>query len=147
MNLPPSETHTVSLIRRLAAMSYDGFVLIAIFFFATALLLPFTEGEAISSDKVIYSCYLMLWWYLFFVWFWTHNGQTIGMRAWKIQVQSNQQKALDWKSASIRFWVAFLSFACFGIGFIWLIFESRHRSWHDIASNTRLVRLVKKTET
>ena len=40
-------------LRRLAAQLYDLLLLIALLFFATALLLPFTAGEAFTAQQYL----------------------------------------------------------------------------------------------
>ena len=59
--LPPC-----GLLRRTGAMVYDGILLFAVLFLATALLLPFTHGAAIKSGNYFYLGYLLLISYLYF---------------------------------------------------------------------------------
>jgi len=33
---------------------------------------------------------------------------------------------------------------CVGLGFIWSLFDKQKRSWHDIYSDTQLVRIPKQ---
>ncbi|MEI6068427.1 MAG: RDD family protein, partial [Methylococcaceae bacterium] len=78
--------------RRLAAQLYDIFLLVAVLFVATALLLPFTTGAAVSDQQlIIYRIYLVIISFFFYGWFWTHGGQTLGLRAWKIKVLTLDQ--------------------------------------------------------
>ena len=58
----------VGLPRRLAAVAYDAFLLFALLFVATALLLPFSGGQAISSSNGLYPLYLLAVSYLYFTW-------------------------------------------------------------------------------
>lgn len=66
--------------RRLAAQTYDLLLLIAVLFLATALLLPFTAGMAVTDHHVlIYRLYLVV--VSFFLWlvldtWWTNFGFT-----------------------------------------------------------------------
>ena len=125
--------------RRLAAQIYDFLLLIAILFFSTALLLPFTSGEAVSDQQtLIYRIYLAVVSFFFYGWFWTHGGQTLGMRAWKIKVMTLDQKNINWTQALVRFLTATVSLGFFGLGFIWIFFDKNRRSWHDHLSKTAL---------
>jgi uncharacterized RDD family membrane protein YckC len=126
-----------SLLRYLAAVIYDFILLIAVLFFATALLLPFNDGRAIDS-QIFYSLYLLLVSFLFYGWFWTHGGQTLGLRAWKIKALSNIHQPITWRQASIRFIIAIISWGCLGLGFLWVLVDKEQRSWHDLASKTVL---------
>ena len=126
-------------LRRLAALTYDLFLLIAILFLATALLLPFTTGEAISPQQsIIYRIYLAVISFSFYGWFWTHGGQTLGLRAWHIKVLTLDQKPISWIQALFRFATAIVSWCFFGLGFLWILIDKNRLSWHDHLSKTAL---------
>jgi uncharacterized RDD family membrane protein YckC len=46
-----------------------------------------------------------------------------------------------WPALLLRYLVAGLSLAALGLGFLWPLLDAQRRSWHDIASGTRLLRL------
>ena len=126
-------------LRRLAAQLYDIFLLVAILFLATAILLPFTSGESISEQQIlIYRIYLAIISFLFYGWFWTHGGQTLGLRAWKIKVLTLNKKPISWKQAFLRFITAIISWSVLGLGFLWIFMNKRRYSWHDYLSKTAL---------
>ncbi len=126
-------------LRRLAALIYDLFLLIALLFLATALLLPFTTGEAVSAQQLlIYRIYLLVISFFFYGWFWTHGGQTLGLRAWKIKVLTLDQKTINWYQALLRFATAIVSWGFFGLGFLWILLDKNQRSWYDHLSKTAL---------
>lgn len=122
--------------RRLAAVCYDTLLLIAVLFVATAIVLPFNGGKAFSEDQLYYPGYLLAVSFGFFGWFWTHGGQTPGMRAWKIKALSFDRQPLTWKQALVRFFAAFLSWGICGLGFLWIIVSRKKRAWHDSLSKT-----------
>jgi uncharacterized RDD family membrane protein YckC len=141
-SLKPGQDYLPSapgFLRRLAAQIYDLFLLIALLFLATALLLPFTVGEAVSAQQtLIYRIYLGTISFFFYGWFWTHGGQTLGMRAWKIKVLTLDQKNINWTQALLRFLTAIVSWGFFGLGFLWILIDKNRRGWHDHLSNTAL---------
>ena len=120
-------------LRRLAAILYDLLLLIAVLFVATALLLPLNAGKAFTAQQFFFPLYLLLVSFFFYAWFWTHGGQTLGLRAWKIKVLTLDRKPISWKQALLRFMVAILS--C-GLGFLWILVDKNKRSWHDHLSKT-----------
>jgi uncharacterized RDD family membrane protein YckC len=127
------------LLRRVAAQIYDLLLLIALLFLATALLLAFTAGEAITAQHaLIYRAYLLVISFFFYGWFWTHGGQTLGLRAWKIKVLTLDQKPINWNQALLRFTTAIISWSFFGLGFLWILIDKNRRSWHDHLSKTAL---------
>ncbi len=127
-----------SLLRRLAAVIYDFFLLLALWFLATALLLPLNKGQAFSSEQLFYPLYLLAVSFAFYGWFWTHGGQTLGLQAWKIKVQTLEQQPITWKQAFVRFSAAILSWSVCGLGFIWILFDKNNCAWHDHLSKTML---------
>lgn len=127
------------LARRLAAIAYDSFLLLAVFILATALLMPFTGGEAIKPHNALYTAYLMAVSFGYFGWFWTHGGQTLGMRTWHVRIESNDLRVPTWPQALVRFAGACLSWLALGAGFAWMLIDADHLTWHDRLSGTRLV--------
>ncbi|WP_347257293.1 RDD family protein [Methylocaldum sp.] len=127
------------LLRRLAALVYDMVVLVAVLFAATVLLLPLHHGEAFQPNHGLYSAYLLTVSFAFVGWFWTHGGQTLGMRSWKIRLCTTADTSISWGQASIRFFCGLISFGCLGLGYLWVLFDSQGRSWHDLASRSKIV--------
>ena len=79
----------------------------------------------------------------FYVWFWTHSGQTLGMIAWKIKVESRDGGLIGPVQGLIRFLVAWPSFFMFGLGFLWLYIDPEGDAVHDKLSNSKVVLLPK----
>jgi len=137
-----------SLLRRLGAMIYDTLLLAAVLMLGTGLLLPLTGGEAIRADahpvlEWVYRALLVALTVGFFGLFWTRNGQTLGMAAWRIKVEREDGANLTWRDAVIRLGAAVLSWLPAGLGFLWILFDAKQRSWHDRLSRTRVVLLPK----
>jgi len=125
--------------RRFAAMLYDFLLLVAILFAATALLLPFNSGAAATDSQLwFYRIYLLSISFLFYGWFWTHGGQTLGLRAWKIKVLTLDKQVISWPQAGLRFAFAVLSWMALGCGFLWIFIDKNKRSWHDHLSKTAI---------
>ncbi len=125
--------------RYLAALFYDGILLFAVLFLATALILPFHDGEAIASGHFPFFLYLLTCCYLYFVWQWVHGGQTLGMRAWRIRVFDSTGAPLTWRRGTLRFLAAILSWLPLAAGFLWRLVDRDGRTLHDRLSGTRLV--------
>lgn len=132
------------LVRRLMAIMYDLFLLLAMLFIATAIAMILNQGNAIEPGQAIYPfyiVYLLVLSFVFYGWFWTHGGQTLGMKTWKMRLQQDDGKPLSWNLALIRFAIALVSVSVLGLGFIWSLFESKRRCWHDLASHSVLLDL------
>ncbi len=126
-------------IRRFAAIFYDIILLVAVLFLATAILLPITGGMAINNGNMLYFLYLLSCCYVYFTWQWTHGGQTLGMRSWKVRLVDNLGQYVNWMTASKRFLLALISWLTAGAGFIWGIFDPEKLAFHDRYSHTKLV--------
>ncbi|MGD8690123.1 MAG: RDD family protein, partial [Gammaproteobacteria bacterium] len=134
------------LWRRLAAALYDSLLVLALLMLGTAALLPLTGGEALYFDNVwietAFRLYLLALAFLFFGWFWTHGGQTLGMRAWKIRVLREDGRPLHWPDALRRFLWALAGWLPAGLGVFWCLFDAHDRTFQDRMSHTRLVRVI-----
>ena len=136
------------LARRIAAMLYDGLLLVALWFAVSALLLTVSGGRLADPDRPLWLMYvlrisLMLVTFLFFAGFWTHGGQTLGMRAWRLRLEDVSGATVSWKKAFIRFATAIPSLGAAGLGLLWMLIDRKHCAVHDRLSGTRLVLLAK----
>jgi len=159
---------SIGLFKRLIVIIYDGLLLISVAFFSSALIMAvFTwlgpdaffvapdpahpkllerselgrlvGGALVSINVVAVS-------FFFYGWFWTHGGQTLGMKAWNLYLVKPDGKFIDWGTAFKRYLAALLSWACLGLGFTWALLNKRNRTWHDIFTNTQIVK-AKPTPT
>lgn len=126
------------IFKRIAVIVYDALLLIAVLFLATLVLLPFQEGNTFEPNSLGYSVYLLFVSFLFYAWFWTTGGQTLGLVAWKLKVTDNKRSNITWQQAGIRFVVAIFSWGILGLGILWMLFNKDRLMWHDIASKSHL---------
>jgi len=131
-------------LRRLAAIIYDTFLLLGVLFIAglPMPLLPDHWQQVLLVSLAIRG-YLLLVSFVFFSWFWTNGGQTLGMRAWGLRLIGIDGTPVTWTQAGERFFAAILSWGCVGLGFIWMLFSPDKLTWHDRLSGTRIVRIIK----
>lgn len=136
--LPPA-----GLLRRLAAFVYDILLLAAILFIAAFVALLFSGGEAISPGNPWYQTYLFTLGYIFYAWFWTRGGQTLGMRAWRLRVESMDGGPINLGQALLRFMAGIATVMTAGLAMLWMLFDKDKRTLHDRFSDTRVVVLPK----
>jgi len=134
------EATPAGLTRRLAAAAYDGLLLVAAWLAATAVLMPLVRAP-IPAHSGWFQAYLIAVSFLFFGWFWTHGGQTLGMRAWRLRVVSADGGRVPWRRALLRFLAAALSWGLAGLGVLWCLADAKRRTVHDRLSGTRVVLL------
>lgn len=131
--------------RRLMAIVYDTCLVFALLLFAGGLVFVIRGGSAPPSNASWYSVYLAGVVVAFFVGFWTHGGQTLGMRAWRLQLVNHDGSRITWQTALKRLSLAFVSLAALGLGFLIVIVDREKRTWHGRLSGTR-IRLIPKNE-
>lgn len=130
--------YPASLWRRLAAAIYDLFLLLAVWFLAVLALLPFTGGQAPAGDTWWFRAYVLFVPFLFFGWFWTHGGQTLGMKAWRMRLRRADGGPVTWERALLRYLGAWLAWPSV-IGVLWILFDPRRRGWQDMVSGTEVI--------
>lgn len=120
--------------RRLAAILYDGLLLVAIWMIA-ALIVVIIVNDAVFN--IVFQLYLLIVSWAYFAVCW-RGGQTLGMKAWRIRIEG-PESPISWPRTVTRFAVAAASWAPAGLGYWWSLFNREKACWHDLASNTRLV--------
>lgn len=148
----PQDFPRAGFFRRFATIIYDLLVVLALLMIAGAFLLLIIEGchrlgwvdygDAIDvSDymqknfalTLLYPSYLMAVWLGFYVYFWSMAGQTLGMRAWRLQVQTVDGLAITPAQALVRAITALL-----GLGNLLCVIPKLH-ALQDYISKTRVV--------
>lgn len=79
----------------------------------------------------------------FYYYFWRRNGQTLGMQAWRLRLDSRDGGRASPRQCLARMPVGFLALLCGGLGYWWIWFDRERLAWHDRASGTRVVVLPK----
>lgn len=130
------------LSRRIAAMVYDGFLILAIWMISSILLIALVTDGAILQG-LAFQLFLYLELGAFYIYFWCKRGQTLGMQAWRIHLITEQGNPLSVKTACTRFVFATLSVCSLGIGFLWSLVNSNGLTLHDLATDSRVVHLPK----
>ena len=130
-----------SLFRRVAAFTYDLLLLLGLLFVFTWLVLLLRGGRPIPPGSAWFELCLAAVALCFYAGFWTHGGQTLGMRAWRIRVIRTDGGTLEWWRAGARFGAGIVALLPAGLGLWWSLIDGSRRGWHDIWTRTRVVRL------
>jgi uncharacterized RDD family membrane protein YckC len=144
-------------LRRFASLIYDYLVVISLsmltailyfaiiqIFIAMGVIAPTEDPAAlIQESPLLYgirSALLIAVNVLFFGYFWTKSGQTIGMRAWRLKVQTLEGQLISWPQAIIRCISALL-----GIGNLLVLVDFKNKkALQDYIANTEMVALSKE---
>lgn len=153
--MPPT-THypSAGVGRRLAALVYDGLLLIAISIAYGAAVLAFQvhvlDMVPAPGERARMGFAGFLGWMLvlvgFYCLFWRRFGQTLGMKAWKLVLTNARGERASWGQCLARCLLACVSLAALGLGYFWRWFDPQGLTWHDRLTHTR-VQVVKKNFT
>lgn len=149
------EFPSASFMRRFASWVYDFMTGIAIAmlsvvfgYIITGTLEYFgfisTEGyedmAAYLADGYVFQIYILLCLTAFYCYFWVKGGQTIGMRAWRLQLLTHDNQTVTIKQAVIRFYASLA-----GLGNLWVLVDFKNRqALQDYIAKTRTVMLTKE---
>ncbi|MFC3123264.1 RDD family protein [Agaribacter flavus] len=147
-------------LRRLAAMVYDTLIAIAIAVLSGLVIVSILAvlmsqnvipnfgyehlSESIQASivlQLLVQLWMVFWVVLFYLWFWKHGGQTLGMRAWRLRMYTlNPEQAMGYWRLFIRLILAFG-----GLGTLLVLFDYKNKqSLQDRLSGTEVLFLSKE---
>ncbi len=157
MHPPPrfEPAHTLpraSVWRRLAALVYDSLLAGALIMLTGALYLAarvalFGSAQTLEQNQgydPLLSTLIVFVLFFFFSSCWRRRGQTLGMQAWRIRVQTESGDVISWWQCLLRFLCAFPALGLCGIGLFWCWIDREQLAWHDRFSLSRVVLLPKR---
>ncbi len=142
----PHTNSYCSLPRRLLIMAYDGVILFGLLVVASAIALPIGDLEKVAFEDFWFTLWLFLVCFAYLGGCWRYGGMTVGMRAWKVKLVSEDGGGVSWPRCLLRFLIAIISAGLFGLGFLWALIDKRKRGWHDLSAHTLLLRSKSKNK-
>jgi uncharacterized RDD family membrane protein YckC len=130
-------------VRRLAALGYDSLLLGGVLIVFTFTVFFARGARGVPPGTLWFQLSLAAVVGLFYCSFWTHGGQTLGMRAWRIRLVREDGGRVGWGRALVRFLAAWVAVLPLGLGYWWSLFDPQRRCWHDRLSRTAVVRELK----
>ncbi len=128
----------------MAAIFYDAWLILALWLITSTPVIFYTPAAGNPAPDLVYQFIFCVDTFAFYLLFWRTDGQTLGMQAWKIKLQSGTGHRPGVAECSIRLLVASLSLVCFGLGFLWMLWDKDRLTWQDRLSGTRIVFLGKQ---
>lgn len=152
-------TQRAGFFRRLAAMIYDALIAVAVGMLAAlvfiGVLTALLETGVLSKQgyehvneliqasftyKLAIQIWVGLWVSGFFLWFWKHGGQTLGMRAWRLRIFSLHENT----PIGYGRLVARLIFSLGGLGTLLVLVDFKSKqSLQDRVAGTQMLVLTK----
>lgn len=119
-----------------AALLYDLLSISVLVYFASFLPV-ILSGTSIEAGNIELQLFIIII-AVFYFFYCFKRGRTFGMQAWRLELTSeNGGKITDYQIL-VRMIGGIFSFLFFGIGYLFILFNHRKRSLHDIASKTYL---------
>lgn len=134
--------------RRLAALAYDWLALLGLLLlFTTPVVMWVAHGEltyrGIGAWVYLYRAALLAILCGYYLLNWLKSGQTLGMRAWRLRVVSDEGKPLTLRLALMRLLFSIPAWGVAGLGVLWLYVDQEHAALQDRLSKTRVVHLAR----
>lgn len=120
-------------------MLYDAFILLGLLILASALALPFGDPDKVAFHHAGFTLWLLVVCFAYLGACWRYGGMTVGMRAWRVKLISDDEQVVSWPRCLLRFLIGLASLGTFGLGFFWALVDSKNRGWHDLAARTLLI--------
>ena len=114
-------------------------LLAAIVFAAGWIFLTIEQLLPRAVARPLLQLYLLGVCAVYFIYCWTHGGQTLPMKTWRIRVVTRSGGALSLSCAALRYVLALASIALAGGGYWWALFDRDGQFLHDRLAGTRLV--------
>jgi uncharacterized RDD family membrane protein YckC len=100
-----------TLRRRLLCVVYEVVILFGVVFLAGYLFSTLTQQRNGLTHHNLLSAWIALVVGVYFVWFWTHGGQTLPMKTWRLRIVDGALRPLTVPRAIARYVLAWLWFA------------------------------------
>jgi uncharacterized RDD family membrane protein YckC len=148
--------------RRLACFVYEGVLLFGVVMIAGYLYSSLTQQRHALQGQLGLQLFLFIVLGIYFVWFWSHGGQTVAMRTWHIRLVRADGAPVSQLRALARYLLAWVWFvpalaaariaglhgggAILGLllagvaGYALLArLHPQRQFWHDVVCGTRLI--------
>ena len=126
------------MARRFGSIAYEALLLTAVLFICTWIFLFFAQLLDTALVRPLLQLWLVAVTGAYFVYCWSHGGQTLPMKTWHIRAVQADGKALTATTACKRYLFALISAGLCGIGFAWALFDPERQFLHDRLAGTRL---------
>lgn len=126
-------------MRRLGSVLYECLTVAALWLLASAVFTSLYGLAEQGLPRLLLQVLSLLVISSYFLWCWTHGGQTLAMRAWRLKVVYANGMPLTFLGAVLRLLVAGAGLMAGGIGLWWALLDPDGQFLHDRLAKTRLV--------
>jgi uncharacterized RDD family membrane protein YckC len=109
-----------SLKRRLATIVYEAMLLFGVIGVTGTMFSVLLQQRHALYLRHLLQAWLFLVLAVYFIWFWTHSGQTLAMKTWRIRLVTRDGREVDMKRAVGRFLLSWL-WVLPGLALAWIL--------------------------
>jgi uncharacterized RDD family membrane protein YckC len=128
------------ILRRLASMAYESILLSGLL--AVALILPNlllgAFAHRVATPPLLWA-QLVIVLLVYCIGFWSHGGQTLAMKTWRIRLLTRNGGPVRPAQALLRYLLCWPSLVLCGIGILWALVDRDGQFLHDRIAGTQLV--------
>jgi len=124
----------------MGSLCYEALLLAAILFVAGWAFLVIERALPATLVRPLFQVYLVAITAVYFIYCWTHSGQTLPMKTWRIRVVAQNGGALSKAQAARRYLWALASIGLCGGGFWWALADHDGQFLHDRLAGTKIVK-------
>lgn len=135
----PGRVRAPALGRRLASGLYDLLLLAALVLVATFPYLAVFGDSTAGWRRHVLQVWVVAVAGAYYAWFWTHGGQTLPMKTWRLRLVRADGAPVSLARAIHRYLLALLGFFALGLGFLWALVDRDRQFLHDRLAGTALV--------
>ena len=128
------------LVRRLVSLTYEALVLCALLALAALPFVVLTRGMEHVIARPVFQLYLLFIAGWYFVYQWSHGGQTLPMKTWRLRLVRRDGEVPTLSQAARRYCLALAGTLAIGGGFVWALFDRDRQFLHDRLAGTRIVK-------
>ncbi len=83
---------------------------------------------------------------VYIIGFWVWRGQTPGKMLMFVKIQSTDEKPITFGRSLMRYFAYLASSIPLGIGFLWILWDTKRQGWHDKIAGTYVIDVLKPKE-
>jgi uncharacterized RDD family membrane protein YckC len=135
----PAPRRVPGVARRLASGLYDLLLVVALVLIATFPFLALFGDSTHGWRRSLLQFWVLFVAAAYFVGFWSHGGQTLPMKTWRIRLTRLDGEKVGVMQGINRFSFAVLGLLAAGLGFLWALWDRDRQFLHDRIAGTVLV--------
>jgi len=138
---PPGGTggSLASLGRRLLSLLYETLLLAAVLLASGVAFLPLAARIELAFARPLFQLFVLFVAGAYFAWQWSHGGQTLAMKTWRLRLITVAGGRLTLRHAIFRYVLAVAGTLLLGLGILWAAIDRDRQFLHDRLAGTRII--------